>query len=189
MTAVFTHTAFAPGPANTGSETCDSEWRSILRRIYAGDSEVAENLYAEYHRVIADALQRRTGSDHIADAVLDVLIAAIRRVRCCDLKTRHEFEQAIDDLARDQALIIRDQTAQAILLPEITLRRKGELVNAVFTRLGPVERQIVLRAYLLRHSDAQIAAALKLSADCVERARIKARALYVSLHPAGHPLS
>ncbi|HZT37562.1 MAG TPA: hypothetical protein VFA28_06665 [Bryobacteraceae bacterium] len=189
MTAAFTHAAFAPGSANTGSEACDAEWRRILRRIYAGDSEVAESLYAEYHHVIADTLRRRTGSDHIADAVLDVLIAAIRRVRCCDLKTRAEFEQAIDDLARDQALIIRDQTAQAIPLPEITLRRKGELLNAVFTRLRPVERQIVLRAYLLRHSDAQIAAALKLSARCVEGARIKARALYFSLHPAGYPLS
>lgn len=150
---------------------------------------MAASLYAEYCNAIGEILRRRTGSDDIADAVLDVLIAAIRRVRCCDLKTREEFEHAIDDLARDQALIIRDRTAQPHLLPEITLRRKGELLNSVFTRLNPMERQIVLRAYLLRHSDAQIAAALNMAPDSVERARIKARTLYVSMHPSGYPLS
>lgn len=189
MTAAFTHDAFVPRSALTGAETCDFEWQCILRRIYAGDSDVAASLYGEYHRAIGETLRRRTGSEDLADAVLDVLIAAIRRVRCCDLKTRNEFEQAIDDLARDQALIIRDRTAQAILIPEITLRRKGELLNTVFTRLNPLERQIVLRAYLLRHTDARIAAALNMTLESVERARIKARTLYISMHPAGCPLS
>jgi DNA-directed RNA polymerase specialized sigma24 family protein len=184
MTAAFTHDAFLPR-----RETCDPEWQCILRRIYAGDSDVAASLHGEYHAAIGETLRRRTGSDDIADAVLDVLIAAIRRVRCCDLKTREEFEQAIDDLARDQALIIRDRTAQALLLPEITLRRKGELLNTVLTTLNPMERQIVLRAYLLRHSDAQIAAALNMAPESVENARIKARTLYISMHPAGYPLS
>lgn len=189
MTAAFIHTNLPPMLAAVVRETCDPEWRGILRQIYTGDSQVAADLYARYHRGIRDTLRRRTGCDDLADAVLDILIAAIRRVRCCDLKTRQEFEQAIDDVARDEALVMRDRAAHLRLLPEIALHRKGELLNSVFTKLKPVERQIVLRAYLLHHSDAQIAAALDLPLESIESARIKARTLYLSIHPIGQPLS
>jgi DNA-directed RNA polymerase specialized sigma24 family protein len=169
-------------PAGASRETCDSEWRGILRHINTGDSEAAASLYARYHGGIRETLRRRTGCEDVAEAVLDVLIAAIRRVRCCDLKTRQEFEQALDDLARDEALIMRGR-AYSELLPEIALHRKGELLNTVLTSLSSLERQIVLSAYLLHQSDSQLAASLNVPLELVERARLKARTLYVSIHP------
>ena len=188
MIATFIPNSCLPAPAGILRETCDPEWRNILRHIYTGDSEAAASLYAEYHDSICESLRRRTGCDDVAEAVFDVLVAAIRRVRCCDLKTRQEFEQAIDDLARDEALIMRGRAAYTELLPEIALHRKGELLNTVLTRLSSLERQIVLSAYLLRQSDAELAISLNVPVKTIECARLKARTLYVSIHPVGRPL-
>jgi len=174
-------------PAGILRETCDPDWRNILRHIYSGDSEAAASLYSQYHGGIRETLRRRTGCEDVAEAVFDVLIAAIRRVRCCDLKTRQEFEQAIDDLVRDEALIMRGRAVYSELLPEIALHRKGELLNTVLTRLSSLERQIVLSAYLLQRSDAELASSLNVPLQTIERARLKARTLYVSIHPVGRP--
>jgi DNA-directed RNA polymerase specialized sigma24 family protein len=185
MTATFIPNIYPPMPAGASRGTCDPEWRGILRQIYTGDSEAAASLYGHYHGGIREALRRRTGCEDVAEAVFDVLIAAIRRVRCCDLKTRQEFEQAIDDLARDEALIMRGRGVYSELLPEIALHRKGELLNTVLTRLSSLERQIVLSAYLLHQSDAELSASLNVPLKMVESARLKARTLYISIHPVG----
>jgi DNA-directed RNA polymerase specialized sigma24 family protein len=180
MTAAITPFPGSPAFAPSFSVWRDSEWPDVLEGIRMADAGAAPDLYRCYADLIRNTLRRYSGCDEIEDSVLLVFINTLRRVRFCDLRTRREFEQALENLAREEALVLRHRDIYNGQIPELALYRKGELVNSVLTRLDGTERDIVLRSYMLQQRGTDIAADLAIAVNEVERAQAKARRLYQS---------
>jgi DNA-directed RNA polymerase specialized sigma24 family protein len=183
MTAAFATAPGFPTFAPLFTVWQDSEWRQIVDGIQTADAGAAQRLYWAYTDVIRNVLRRYSGCDDVEDSVLTVFLSGLRRVRFCDVRTRQDFEQALEMIARDEALSIRHRRASMTHFPEIALHLKSEILNSVFMQLDGVEREIVLRACLLGERDADIAADLQISESDVNRAHAKARTLYHNSHP------
>lgn len=135
----------------------------------------ARLLYRRYAPGVRFYLRKAQPGAPVDDAVLSVLIQAARQLRTANSVTVSEVTRVVLELARKEADSLKSACWISPAQPAFGMREQDNIMNSLFTRLLPAEREVLLRTYLLDESDREIAAATGLPQASLAQTRAEAR--------------
>jgi hypothetical protein len=154
-------------PATNGVGQC-------LAGIHRGDPDAAHSLYKIYGASIRLFFRKARSISDVEKAVYATLVAVVRTVRQLDIQNPDDLTQTVRQICAQRLFESRKtDTANAM-----TLDRRGEVVNRIFTALSRDEREVLLRSCVLLQRDQDIAREAAVSVTDVRRTQAKARVLF-----------
>ncbi len=149
-----------------------------LEAIREGEPAAAPALYSMYAEQIRVYLRRHSGATDVESGVLSILFEAARSVRDLKIESVEELTATVRELCQQGVFALRRGSPGLSDTSHMTLERRGELVNRLFTVLDAREREILLRSSLLSEGDDEISKQVELPVIQVRRTRAKARVLF-----------
>jgi hypothetical protein len=145
-----------------------------LAGIHRDDPNGAHSLYQIYSASIRLYFRQARTVWDVEKAVYSALVEVVRAVRQLDIHDPEELTRTVQRICAQRIFETRKtDTANAM-----TLDRRGEIVNRMFTALNRNEREVLLRSCLLLQREQDIASEADVSLTDVRRAHAKARVLF-----------
>lgn len=151
-----------------------SDATSCLVGIRQGDPGAAQKLYEVYGASIRRYFRRWPGIRDLEGAVFSTLLQVVRSVRQLEIVEPDELTHTVRTLCAQQLFDLSKTDAANAM----TLDRRGEVVNRLFTAMDSAEREVMLRSCVLLQREDDIAREASVSLTHVRRTQAKARALF-----------
>ena len=145
-----------------------------LQGIRQGDPAAAQALYQAYGASIRLYFRRSRALRDVENAVFWTLVQLVRSVRELDIDEPEELTQTVRNTSAHKLFEwSKTDTANAL-----TLDRRREIVNRLFTSMDRAEREVLFRSSVLLQREDDIAREASVSLTHVRRTQAKARVLF-----------
>ena len=129
----------------------------LLIAIHSGDPEAALPLYSCYAAGIEAHLRRKRPDLDYTHCTLEILFEVIRVIRTERSFTPLNLTALVLRCTRAYIARLPRPSASRDLAADLALNSRAELVNHFFSRLPTLDREIIMRTYLLHQDDSTIA--------------------------------
>ncbi|HSW50006.1 MAG TPA: sigma-70 family RNA polymerase sigma factor [Bryobacteraceae bacterium] len=158
-----------------------TNWTRLVGRIQAKDPAAMEELYRLFSRGIRFYLCRQLGPQELEDKVHDTFLIVVQAIRRGDLREPDRLMGFVRTVVKRQVAAAIEQNVQTRRdmqgieqggsvsdqreTPEerVISRQRAEIMETVLRSLGPRDREILTRFYLLEQTQDQICAQMNLS--------------------------
>jgi hypothetical protein len=152
------------------------ETEELVRALKLDEALAARILYRRFAAGVRFLLRRIHPTAPVENLVLSALIDASRKLRQMKVVTMERATATVLECTRTQARFLPAAPESSPLVQiGLNLRQRSEIVNAVVTSLTETDRQILLRSFVLRQQDPQIASEMSIPLRRVSQARAEAR--------------